>query len=81
MRKLKRSIARANMKAMGYERINKKRHTAEGKGRKSIFSQNWRDLVFPSKKDYAIAARRMRNMEAAKRKAQSKQAVKDRKQA
>ena len=41
MRKLKRSIARANMKRAGYQHINKKGVSGE-----SFFSRNWRKFVY-----------------------------------
>lgn len=41
MRKLKRSIARANMERAGYHRINKK-----GGDGTSFFSRNWRKFVY-----------------------------------
>lgn len=41
MRKLLRSIARANMKRAGFVRINKK----VGEKRESFFSQNWREYA------------------------------------
>lgn len=55
MRKLKRSIARANMKAAGIGNINRKRvvETLEGRiERRSFFSANWRKWVSgdPTKK-------------------------------
>ena len=43
MRKLKRSIARAHMKRAGYERLNKKGITKNGK---SFFALNWRNFVY-----------------------------------
>lgn len=49
MRKLKRSIARANMKAAGIGNINRKRvvQTIEGKVEtRSFFSKNWRKWIF-----------------------------------
>ena len=42
-RKIARSIARHNMKAMKMEKINKKRRTENGF--KSIFSMNWRKFA------------------------------------
>lgn len=39
MRKLKRSVARANMKRCGIIRINKKN------GKSSFFSEHWREYV------------------------------------
>jgi len=48
MRKLKRSIARAHMKAAGIGNINRKRivETLEGPiERRSFFSKNWRKWV------------------------------------
>lgn len=55
MRKLKRSIARANMKKAGIGNINRKRvvETLEGRvERCSFFSKNWRKWVAgdPTKK-------------------------------
>ena len=41
MRKLLRSIARANMKKEGIEKINKKRQDG-----KSFFSLNWKEWIF-----------------------------------
>lgn len=41
MRKLMRSVARANMKRAGFTKINKKR----GYGGKSFFAMNWRKFV------------------------------------
>lgn len=41
MRKLKRSVARANMKRAGYQHINRK-----GADKQSFFSLNWRKFVY-----------------------------------
>lgn len=41
MRKLKRSIARANMKRAGYQHINRK-----GADKQSFFSLTWRKFVY-----------------------------------
>lgn len=41
MRKLKRSVARANMKRAGYTQINKKKYGDT----KSFFARNWRKFL------------------------------------
>lgn len=60
MRELKRSIARANMKALGMEKINKKRVVqVNGKAeRKSLFGQHWREYVGGEAAQKVRAARR-----------------------
>lgn len=41
MRKIKRNIARTNMKRKGFTRLNKK----YGSKNSSFFAENWRDFV------------------------------------
>lgn len=53
MRKLKRSIAKANMIKAGLARINKKQA-----GGKSFFSKRWREWLFPGAKVKKVAGRR-----------------------
>lgn len=46
MRELMRSIAHANMKRLGFARVNKKRGRTESNPKgKSFFAENWRDFV------------------------------------
>lgn len=53
MRKLKRSMAKANMRELGMKRLNKKRWTMTPAGDRmiaarmpSIFAENWRKYVY-----------------------------------
>ena len=49
MRKIKRSMARANMKAAGLTHINKKGYykaDSEGDKPKSFFARNWKKWIF-----------------------------------
>ena len=45
MRELLRSIARHNMKREGIQHMNKKRYTAKGEKKQSIFGQYWREFA------------------------------------
>lgn len=45
MRKIKRSIARANMIRAGYEHINRKVAVEGEKKKRSAFSRHWREFV------------------------------------
>lgn len=46
MRELKRSIARANMRALGMEKIHKKRGGGKKAPAQSFFARCWRDYVY-----------------------------------
>ncbi|MEG1788985.1 MAG: hypothetical protein RR268_07205 [Kiritimatiellia bacterium] len=48
MRKLKRSIAKANMKTVGFERLFKKFSWEDKKKKQSNFARHWKEWVVPT---------------------------------
>lgn len=70
LRKLKRSVARAKMRRMGLERLNRKRWKMNGIRVKSFFADNWRryakmPIVYETKKTQEAAAARRRKKQRA----------------